>query len=181
MKKKVFTSSNEEIEYDYLIIATGGNLPNFPLTDEKETTLEKLKSNAQLIKSANRIAVIGGGASGVEFSGEIASYYPTKKVTLIHATSKLIDERLSPKFQNNLQGNLKSANIDLILEDRIDSFPDTTVPGPYTLRTKKGKEIEVDAYFFFGPYKLNTNWLTKSHASVLNEKKSNSSEFKITS
>ena len=52
---------------------------------------------------SNRIVLIGGGAVGVELVGELASDYPTKKVTLILNREQILDERLSQKLIKKIQ------------------------------------------------------------------------------
>jgi len=164
--------TGEKIEYDYLVIATGSYLELFPGLNQKQT-IEKFKDESDKIRGAKRILVIGGGATGVELSGEIASRYPHKKVTLLHTSSLLVDTRLSHQFQKNLQQNLKSLNVNLILGDKLDlsQLPDTNLhSGPFHFVTQNGTEIEVDHFIVCVGSKLNTDWLKKSHSNVMNDK-----------
>ncbi|QFZ26785.1 putative apoptosis-inducing factor [Clavispora lusitaniae] len=74
----------EKIEYDLLVIATGAksNFAGFKVNssaDEAKAAIEKTVSQLQTAKS---VAVIGGGPTGVETCGEIASKYKSISVTL---------------------------------------------------------------------------------------------------
>ncbi|KAJ7351013.1 hypothetical protein OS493_037193 [Desmophyllum pertusum] len=44
------------------------------------------------------LVVIGGGAVGLELVGELATDYPSKKVTLMHNKEQILDDRMSQKF-----------------------------------------------------------------------------------
>ena len=96
-------------------------------------------------KNAKRVLIVGGGAVGVEVAGELATYCPDKRITLIASTDRLLS-RMSEKFSTAALNILKSKNVDVILNDRIDlknveNFKTTK------LKTQNGKEIEFDAYF----------------------------------
>ena len=74
----------EEIKFTELVLATGSSGP-FPgkcdhsLGDSSQ--LQQLYEDyATKIKKAKKIAIIGGGAVGVEMSGEIAGDFPDKEV-----------------------------------------------------------------------------------------------------
>ncbi|KAI5477378.1 FAD-dependent pyridine nucleotide-disulfide oxidoreductase [Pseudohyphozyma bogoriensis] len=88
-----FIGFTEELCFDYLVYATG-SIYNFPFrpcehTKSRDEILKLLRSFQSQLKAANSILVVGGGASGVEFAGEIAAEYKgSKKVTLAH-TAKL--------------------------------------------------------------------------------------------
>lgn len=55
------------------------------------------------VKDAQRIAVIGGGATGTELAVEIAVVYPDKEVTLIHSGEMLISKELTAKFHRKMR------------------------------------------------------------------------------
>ena len=67
------------------------------------------------VKESKSILIIGGGATGVEISGEVAAAYPGKKVTLIHGSEKLVGQRLNEKFQAKLKDMMQQLNINIIL------------------------------------------------------------------
>ena len=64
---------------------------------DRDDACAELRQLQKSIETAETIAVIGGGAVGVELAGDIASYYPKKDVTLIHSR-----ERLLPRFGRKL-------------------------------------------------------------------------------
>jgi NADH dehydrogenase FAD-containing subunit len=54
------------------------------------------------VKAAKKIVVIGGGAAGVELSGDIRDDYKTKDVTLIHPREILVNDTVNESFQKTV-------------------------------------------------------------------------------
>ena len=68
------------------------------------------------MKSANKVVVIGGGATGLEVAAEVAVAKPEKEVTLIHGSEWLLNNTLTPKSQTKLKNMLeKDLQIKLVL------------------------------------------------------------------
>ena len=67
------------------------------------------------VKAANKIVVIGGGAAGVELSGDIRDDYKTKDVTLIHPREILVNDKVNESFQKTIKDRLKYLGVKTIL------------------------------------------------------------------
>ena len=115
----VTLSSGETIDYEYLAIATGSwqPPPSKATSTEKSEACTELQTSQQQISKANRIAVIGGGAVGVQIATDIASYFPQKNVTLVHSRSQLLP-MFGPKLHENVVEAMKRLKIDLVLGER---------------------------------------------------------------
>ena len=69
----------------------------------------------QIEKSQN-VVIVGGGAVGVEFAGEIVDKYPDKQVTIIHSNANLVTKNFGEKFCENIKDQLeKSFKVNLLL------------------------------------------------------------------
>ncbi|CAH2350982.1 apoptosis-inducing factor 1 [[Candida] railenensis] len=82
---KILTlSSGKELKYDYLIIASGSHAesPAFKLHGDYLESKKAIKEVNKSIQDSGSIAILGGGATGVETASEIAYSFPKKKVTL---------------------------------------------------------------------------------------------------
>lgn len=66
------------------------------------------------MKAAKRVVIIGGGAVGVEIAGEVATDYPDKEVTIIHARDSLVEPATSDRFRASVQKQLEELNVKLI-------------------------------------------------------------------
>jgi NADPH-dependent 2,4-dienoyl-CoA reductase/sulfur reductase-like enzyme len=91
--------TGERISYSYLAIASGSSqpLPAKVTSSNKAEACEELRSVQESIKAAKTIAIIGGGAVGVEIATDIKSYYPEKQVTIVHSRQQLL-----PRFGSRL-------------------------------------------------------------------------------
>ena len=113
----------EKVIFDYLIICSGSKYAN-PI---KASNLILASRSDMLIKSAERvrraknILIIGGGLVGVELAGELCTFYPDKKITLIHSGDKLI-ERNHGRAINYADNFLRKRDVEIIFNDRIVEF-----------------------------------------------------------
>ena len=90
---QVILASGERIHYAYLVIATGSSqpLPVQVTATEQEEACSELRGVQGIIDASERIAVVGGGAVGVEMASDIKDFYPDKDVTLIHSRDRLLN------------------------------------------------------------------------------------------
>ncbi|KAJ7146145.1 oxidoreductase [Mycena epipterygia] len=132
----VYLASGEEIEYAFLAIATGASqpVPAKVLATESREGCAELRTVQQNIRNAARIAVLGGGAVGIEIASDIKSFFPAKDVTLFHSRSQLL-----PTFQHRLHDYVAEAfeklGIRIVYEERPQ-----ILPGQRSLRTSTGVE-----------------------------------------
>lgn len=116
---EVELASGKRIAYAYLAIATGARQPPPAklLASEQPEACTELKVLQKRIEGAERVAVVGGGAMGVQLSADIRSFYPNKKVVLIHSR-----EQLLPNFGDRLHkyviGKLETLGVEVLFEAR---------------------------------------------------------------
>jgi NADH dehydrogenase FAD-containing subunit len=83
------TSGEKSLSYDMVILATGTRTrDDIPYKGKgtTEATLASLHDFQSRVKKATSIVVAGGGATGVETSGELGfEYGSNKQITLVHA------------------------------------------------------------------------------------------------
>lgn len=141
----VVLASGEELSWNVLLLAPGNTwegglrLP--------ETRLEVgifINEWRKKFERAKSIALIGGGAVGIELSGELRDIYPDKKITLVHADKHLVNDTYPDKFRKDIEKRLRARNITLLLNTRVEgeSLPSEGLEG--SVRTTDGKTIEAD-------------------------------------
>jgi apoptosis-inducing factor 2 len=81
-----------EIPFDYLVVASGTKLraPGTMTDDEKPPSIKYLQRYQARLRQANSIAIIGGGAVGVQMATDLKEVYPDKDITLIHSRNQLM-------------------------------------------------------------------------------------------
>ena len=115
----VNTAGGLSLPYEYLIIATGAAQPppGRLVANTKEDGIEELRGFQQRINDAGRVAIIGGGAVGVELVTEIKERYPDKQVTLIQSRQHLLP-RFGPKLHGRVLETLQKQDIEVLLGER---------------------------------------------------------------
>ncbi|SCV68721.1 BQ2448_842 [Microbotryum intermedium] len=95
-------ANGEQIPFAYAVIATG-SIYAFPNRAPSDWSAEQLKSGLRKLRgqvnAASEILVIGGGATGVEFAGEVKGQHEDKKkVTLVHPSKTLFSNGYKEKL-----------------------------------------------------------------------------------
>lgn len=111
--------SGELIKFDYLAIATGASQspPAKLAAVEKSEGCEELRILQDKIENANRIAVVGGGAVGVQIAGDVKSFYTEKKVTIIHSRERLLSN-FGRKLHEYVLEKFEKLGVDVVLGER---------------------------------------------------------------
>ncbi|CAL1715396.1 unnamed protein product [Somion occarium] len=164
----VVLNNGEKIHYDVLALATGSTWPgpiNFP--DSDADAIASIKDWRNKIANAKHVVIVGGGPVGIETAGEIKDAYPDKKVTLVHSEKQLVTDTYPDRWRQDIEWRVRKRGIDLILDDRIDSFP---APGTIGVTTHNGKELP-DAELVIPSYgpRPNTAYIASLDPSVLTE------------
>ncbi|KAF9096127.1 Apoptosis-inducing factor 2 [Mortierella sp. AD031] len=117
------SSEPQKINFDYLVIATGSMIPS-PAKWRLNSSTEGLRRLDEMrddIAQSERIVVIGGGACGVELSGEIKYAFPSKSVKLIHDMPALVDyPRFPESFKEEARRYLTAQGVEVILNERCE-------------------------------------------------------------
>jgi NADH dehydrogenase FAD-containing subunit len=88
--RKVFTDGGETIEYDTLVYALGSRTAWHGVPGAREHAYgmecaEELREVLRRGADGTTIAVVGGGATGIELAAELAERYPARRVELVSA------------------------------------------------------------------------------------------------
>jgi NADH dehydrogenase FAD-containing subunit len=87
----VVLTNGEKVFYNVLVLATGSNWNIVDTPNTQKEVSEWINENSSNISDANRIVLVGGGAIGVEFSGEIKDIYPVRQSIQKSLDLNLID------------------------------------------------------------------------------------------
>ncbi|RYC56317.1 hypothetical protein CHU98_g9896 [Xylaria longipes] len=163
-----------EIPFDYLVVATGTKLraPGTMQDDEKPLSVKYLQGYQQRLKNAKSIAIVGGGAVGVQMAADLKEIYPEKEITLVHSRNQLmplyhekLDEIIKERFQE--------LGIKLVLGSRVnipaDEFQQENVSGePITVSLQNGSTLQADVVIPATGQTPNTQFLSALTASSEN-------------
>ncbi|KAH9973762.1 FAD/NAD(P)-binding domain-containing protein [Lactifluus volemus] len=133
----VVLSNNERIQYDILVLAPGSTWQGpLALPDDRAAVLEHIKSWRRKFENASGVILVGGGAVGCEYAGEIKDFFPSKKVTIVHSDSQLLNSAYPDKYRKRVEKDVTSRGINIIFDDYVDDFD--TVPA--STRSKRSLE-----------------------------------------
>ncbi len=131
---KLLLNNGEQIEYDYVILATGAGPAFFNVPGAEEYTIPLYSVDAAVklhnaVRSASRLAIVGAGLVGVEVAGEAKHANPELRVTLIDMMDKplvtLRNERASRLVEEELEKlgieRLYGAKVTRVEEGRVET------------------------------------------------------------
>ncbi|UPL04337.1 hypothetical protein LCI18_015271 [Fusarium solani-melongenae] len=145
-EKQIILASGNKIDYTYLAIATGSSqpLPVQVSATELPDACREMRGVQAKIKASQRIAIVGGGAVGVQIASDTKSFYPDKDVTLIHSRGQLMNyfgKRLQDYTLTALRDELK---IRVLLNERPKLPPQGNMATSTTLTFSDGSEEQFD-------------------------------------
>ncbi|KAG8732947.1 hypothetical protein FRC11_009824 [Ceratobasidium sp. 423] len=139
---EVITESGEVVPYEHLVLATGSIWAGpLALPDSRDEAIQHFKSFKKQLAAAEHILIVGGGAIGLEYTGEIQHYYPDKKIVIIHGGNELMNKTYPTKFRRSLLDAVTKKGVQVVLGDKIS--PDV-VPQDGYVTTQSGKRIRAD-------------------------------------
>ncbi|KAJ1719869.1 hypothetical protein LPJ61_006240, partial [Coemansia biformis] len=119
---RVELGSGEQLEFDYLIIALG--VSRFaPIGVQSRTKAEFLRelaeTHGELVK-AQSVAVVGGGAVGIEMAADLKADFPSKHVSLVHSRPKLLPGPFTDELRDHVADIMANRlGVDLVLGSRV--------------------------------------------------------------
>ncbi len=161
---EVLTRANG-IRYDYLVVCTGSSY-KAPIKDGAAiiaTRAHELVSCAQKLRQSNSVLIIGGGLVGVELAAEIIGKCPSKKVTVVHGNSELI-ERNPAIARNYAYRFLKKRNVRMVFGERVMEKQGKVYS------TNKNKQFSADIAFMCTGISPNSGYLRGFFATSLDSR-----------
>lgn len=150
---------DDEITYDYLVISSGtrGHIDSFQLNDNSHLdSITNMKYINSMVQSNSKIAIIGGGPTGVEIAGEIKGRYPEKEVTIC-GNKPFIVHSMGEKFSTKLVKKLGELGVKIVNGKQFDTFDVENKK----VRFKDGDTLESD-FSIRTTSRPNTEFLSKS-------------------
>lgn len=133
---------SESVPYDQLILATGSIWNGaLALPDTRSEAIEHIRAFRRNLESAQHVLIIGGGAVGLEYVGELRHFMPGKSITLVHGGTELMNKTYPSKFRKALLSAVTKNGVEVVLGDKIAP---TVVPEGGYVTTENGKRIQAD-------------------------------------
>ncbi|WP_436523523.1 NAD(P)/FAD-dependent oxidoreductase [Actinoplanes sp. HUAS TT8] len=143
--------SGVRLNADHIVLATGATSP-FPSRMDVGTraaALERLGEARDALGRAGKVLLLGAGAIGLEFAGEIAAARPSTTVTLVDPSPAVAGGRFPEEFGTEVAQQLDALGVTVLLGTKLTAAPDVP-PGvvrPFTVTTADGDVIAADLWF----------------------------------
>lgn len=148
---RVELDSGARLDADYVVLATGTTSPFPSRMDvlERSQSLARLNEVRDALGRAGRVLLLGAGAIGLEFAGEIAAALPSASVTLVDPSPAVAGGRLPAEFGAEVARQLDELGVTMRLGTKLTASPDVP-PGvvrPFTVTTTDGDVLAADLWF----------------------------------
>eukprot|EP00961_Rhodomonas_salina_P264791 3578997-Rhodomonas_salina.1 len=134
-----------QIKADGVVVATGSKYNSSWMKNNeglnKDEWLAKMTQLRAAIANAKHVMVIGGGVTGVEVAGEIATEFDAK-VTVVHKGAWLMNTSESVHRTTMAAIEAVPGTIDVVFNDTVDATETLGEAGPKSYTTAKGRKIE---------------------------------------
>ncbi|CAA7268504.1 unnamed protein product [Cyclocybe aegerita] len=137
----VVLDSGEKVIYDVLVVCTGSSFDgHLAFPNDEEGFKEHVTKWRAKIKESNDIVIVGGGAVGIELSGEIKDFHPMKNVTIVQANPLLLSDLYPNRYRIDLEKRLRRRGINMIFDEAVGNSGEHHP----TLKLRSGTEIPCD-------------------------------------
>jgi NADPH-dependent 2,4-dienoyl-CoA reductase/sulfur reductase-like enzyme len=162
--KRVITASGKAYGYDKLLLAIGG-LPSVPPIDgvtlKNVVTIykgyEKVVELQKMLRSANKIVIVGGGFVGVELADDLADL--KKDVTIVELLPHCLLLNFDEEFAVKAEGQLKRKGVKIITSRAVKRiYGKERVEG---VELDTGEKIVADLVVISTGYRPNTKLAEK--------------------
>ncbi|XVV11746.1 NAD(P)/FAD-dependent oxidoreductase [Actinoplanes sp. CA-131856] len=144
-------ASGARLDADYIVLATGstGPFPTRITMTGRDAVAARLRELHESLDRASGILLLGAGAIGVEFAGEIAAAWPGKPVTLVEPSAEMFGGRFPDQMRADVARQLDELGVRVLLDTKLDTAPDTPAGEvrPFTVTTGDGEVIAADLWF----------------------------------
>jgi NADH dehydrogenase FAD-containing subunit len=144
---RVALDDGTTIEGDIVVAATGSTYarPFKPRSALGEAFAADSRAAHEALRAARTVAIVGGGAVGVELAGEITAAFPDKAVTLLASSPNLLPG-YSARLSAALAEQLDAQGVELWLGARVEGLETADQPFAGALAAG-GRAFEVDLVF----------------------------------
>jgi NADH dehydrogenase FAD-containing subunit len=148
---EVELASGKVLRPDFIVLATGSSYPYPAKTDRDESVdaIARYQHTYEQLGAARRVMLLGAGAVGLEFAGEIAAAWPDTVITLVDQSPEVLPGPYGPALRDELKRQLDELGVQRVLGASLVELP-ATPPGElgaFAVTTASGTRIEGDIWF----------------------------------
>jgi NADH dehydrogenase FAD-containing subunit len=148
---RVVLSSGEELNPDYIVLATGSSYP-YPAksaTDDTALAISRYRQSHEELVRAGRVLLVGAGPTGLELAGKMDARWPEKRITILEPEPDILAGPYKQELRDEVRRQLEQRGVEFVLGDALDGEPESPPAtfGPFAVSTSAGRRIEADIWF----------------------------------
>jgi apoptosis-inducing factor 2 len=149
--RTVELASGTQLTPDIIVLATGSSYP-FPAKSDTDSTadaLERYRTAHEHLERARRVMLLGAGAVGLEFAGEIAAAWPEKGIVLVDQAEQILPGPYDQRLRDELNRQLRDLGVEQVLGSPLNRLPEVAAgqSGRFFASTAAGTTLEADIWF----------------------------------
>ena len=149
--RRVTLASGDQLEPDYLILATGSSYPFPAKSDDPDLASARARVRAahEALMASRRAVIVGAGPAGLELAGEIRAFAPATHVTIVDMADDVLAGPYDPALRDELRRQLDALGVELRLGVALRELPSAppATRAPIRIATEAGEVIEADIWF----------------------------------
>ncbi|WP_238009086.1 FAD-dependent oxidoreductase [Dactylosporangium sp. AC04546] len=114
-------ASGAHLDADVIILATGSAMP-FPARPGPHDR-DRLAATHRALSDAGHVLLLGAGAVGLEFAGEIKAAWPAVEVTIADPAPDILGGRFPDEFRTSVREQLAALGVRLLLGSGAGQAP----------------------------------------------------------
>jgi apoptosis-inducing factor 2 len=168
---QVELASGRVLRPDFIVLATGSTYP-YPAKSDRDDSAEAIaryQHTYEQLGAARRVMLLGAGAVGLEFAGEIAAAWPDKTITLVDQAPEILPGPYGAALRDELNRQLDELGVQRVLGGSLAELP-ATPPGElgaFAVTTATGTRIEADIWFRTYGVQPSTDYVAGDLASAI--------------
>jgi apoptosis-inducing factor 2 len=178
VKVQAADGSNKTLtDFNYLVVALGSSYGKPMKGALSKAEFDSIVANSSsAIKTASKVVIVGGGATGVEVAAELRQFPNIKDITLITSGTRLLEAKNFPeKNSAEIAKKLDKLRIKVVYNQRVD-VPSSLAPGQVVVTTptiikSANHAFESDVSFFFLGGSSNASPLQEGFGAYLDQSK----------
>jgi NADH dehydrogenase FAD-containing subunit len=144
-------ASGMHLNPDIIVLATGSTYP-FPAKSDQDNTadaLDRYRSAHNNLERANRVMLLGAGAVGLEFAGEIAAAWPDRRIVLVDQAEQILPGPYDQRLRDEINRQLRDLGVEQVMGSPLTRLPDVPAgqTNRFTVSTAAGTPIDADNWF----------------------------------
>lgn len=149
--RTVELASGRRLAPDIIVLATGSSYPFPAKSDDVDTAaaISRYSAAHRNLERAGKVMLLGAGAVGLEFAGEIAAAWPGKEIVLVDQAEQILPGPYDQRLRDEINRQLAELGIGQMMGSPLNALPAPAAGelSAFSVSTAAGSTIDADIWF----------------------------------